>query len=67
MHVQVMDHPLIQHKITLMRKKKRGRKISATSWKKSPCSWAMKSRGTCRWKCSHRNAGRYDDGQADQR
>lgn len=31
MHVQVMDHPLIQHKITLMRKKKRGRRTSATS------------------------------------
>lgn len=24
MHVQVMDHPLIQHKITLMRKKRNG-------------------------------------------
>ena len=26
MHVQVMDHPLIQHKVTLMRKKKTGSK-----------------------------------------
>ena len=26
MHVQVMDHPLIQHKITLMRKKETGSK-----------------------------------------
>ena len=26
MHVQVMDHPLIQHKVTLMRKKETGSK-----------------------------------------
>ena len=41
MEVQVMDHPLIQHKVTLMRMK-RVRKIFVNYWKKLQCSWAMK-------------------------
>lgn len=35
--VHVIDHPLVQHKLTLMRQKDCGTKDSASYWKKSPC------------------------------
>ena len=50
MHVQVMDHPLIQHKITLMRKKETGSKDFRNLLEEITMLMAMKSRGTCRWK-----------------
>ncbi len=34
--VHVLNHPLIQHKLTIMRKKETGPRNSANCWKKSP-------------------------------
>lgn len=39
--LHIIDHPLITHKLSIMRNKKTGSKISVNFWRKSRCSWAM--------------------------
>ena len=49
-NVTVMEHPLIKHKITILRKNKRDIKNFASLWKKFLCLWPMRQPVTFRLK-----------------
>ena len=48
-HLTVVTHPLVQHKLTLMREKDTSTaSVSASSCARSACFWPMRSRANCR-------------------
>ena len=47
-NVHVVGHPLVQHKLTLMRDKRSRPRASASFSTKSACCWPMRSPATCR-------------------
>lgn len=49
-NVFVFDHPLIQHKLALIRDENTGSKEFRELVEEVAYSWPMKSQGTCHWK-----------------
>ncbi len=49
-NVMIFDHPLIQHKISILRNKHTGTNEFRALSRRSPCSWVMRPCGTCPWR-----------------